>query len=98
TSVMFMSVFGGLETERNPVVAVTQAGRSRAIGEQMPLMGTTVGTVVLHPAHPVTVVFTGSELAGDRVEEAGPAGAALELRASVEQRFATCCAAEHARP
>src|SRR5262245_498864 len=50
-------------------------------------VGIAAGAQNLHPSHPVAPVLFGDDvLAGDRLEEAGPAGAGVELRVRGEER------------
>src|SRR5690606_18099139 len=71
------------------VDAIALACRRRAVGEDVALVRTAAGADDLGADHAVAGVADILEMAGGkRLGEARPAGAALELRAAVEQRQA----------
>src|SRR5947207_1319341 len=74
------------EIERRRVHAVAQSGGTRAVVENVPQMAIAAGAEHLVARHPQRVVSgDGDVLFGDRLPEAGPAGAGLEFRFGVEQ-------------
>src|SRR5213078_1039401 len=83
--------------QRRPVVAVAQSGRRRAVVEHVALVAAAARAVVLG-ARPeeLEILFRG-DVAGDRIEEARPAGAAVVLLVGVEQRQVAGRADEGAR-
>src|SRR5690606_11245007 len=92
--VRWLGLFGirGDETQREPVVAETQAGGRRAVVEDMALVAAAAPAMVLGPRDGQLVVDPRVQGAFDRGVEAGPARAALVLRRRCEQR----CAASRA--
>src|SRR5690606_8377035 len=69
--------------------AVAQAGRRRAVGEDVAQMAVAAGTAHLGADHAVgAVLVLGHGVLGDRLGERRPAGARLELLARLEQRIA----------
>src|SRR5712671_4930253 len=75
------------EVHRDRVEAVALAGRRRAIGEDVAEVAATAGASDLGAGHAVAMVLDERDLgAVDRLEEAGPAGARLELRLRREKR------------
>ena len=70
-----------LEFQRGAVHAVAQARGLRAVGEDVAEVSAAARAVDLGPLHQVSVVLARGHRAGDRLEEARPAGAAFEFRA-----------------
>src|SRR5262245_39335069 len=89
---------GGLELQRDAVHAVAQAGRVRAVGEDMPEVAAALRAVDLGPGHAERTIRRGRDRAFDRGEKAGPAGAALELGVGGEQRLGAGGASEGSGP
>src|SRR5690606_34530891 len=79
------AVLIGREVERDAVDAVAQAGGRWAVVEDVTEMAATGGAKHLGADHAVAAVGPFLDRAGDRLVEAGPAGAALELLAALEQ-------------
>src|SRR5262249_47469719 len=75
----------GKDLQREPVVAVAKARRFRAVVEHVALMPAAARAVVLSARIDELVVDLGLDPALDDVVEARPAGAAVELRARLEQ-------------
>src|SRR5215204_1407997 len=76
----------GDELEREPVVAPALSGRARTVVEHGALMSATPHAVIFSTRDDQPVVAVGAHTPGDRLVEAGPPGAAVELRPGVEQR------------
>src|SRR6185369_6606584 len=75
----------GPERERDRVDAVALAGRRRAVVEHVPEVAAAARAVHLVARHAERVVLADLDAARlDRLPEARPAGAALELRARAE--------------
>src|SRR6185436_13258267 len=90
-------VVGRLEVERERVDAVALAGRVRPVREDVAEMRVAGGAAHLDPAHAVAVVDLGLDrILLRRLEEAGPAGAGVELRVRAEELRPARAAAEHA--
>src|SRR5690606_34070243 len=87
---------GGNEAQRQPVVAEAQAGRRRAVVEDMALVAAAAPAMVLGARHGQLVVDPGIDRALDRGIEARPARTALVLRGRGEERRATTGAHEQA--
>src|SRR5437762_8678665 len=85
-----------LEGERRAVHAVALAGRRRAVGKDVAEMAAALGAVHLGAAHEEAAVGRCAHGAGQRLPERGPARAAFELGAGIEQRRAAAGAAEGA--
>jgi hypothetical protein len=76
-----------LEDKRGGVEAEAQSSRLGAIFKNVTQMRAATDAFDFDPVHPVTVVGFGQDVfLGDRLEEAGPAGAGIELRLGREQR------------
>ena len=90
---------GGSEREAHRIDAIALSGRRRPIGEDMSLMRAAARADDLGPDHAVAGVADVFEVTfGERLREARPARAALELGAAMEQRKAAEAAGEDARP
>src|SRR6185295_13426695 len=77
---------GGLEGQRDRVDAVAVAGGGAvAVGEDVPEVGAAVGAAHLDPLHPVRGVLDVLHGVGDRLVEARPAAAGVELGVGLEQ-------------
>jgi len=73
------------EGQGGGVHAVTQAGGTRAVVEDVAEMGVALGTLHLIANHTEADIAIGLDvLLGDRLPEAGPAGARVELRSGAE--------------
>src|SRR5687768_3964620 len=91
------SLLARLQAERGRVDAVAQPGRRRAVREQVAQVGVAAAASHLDPPHAVAVVLVQPDvLAVDRLPEARPAGARVELGAGVEQRLVAADAVEDA--
>src|SRR6185312_1641431 len=86
-----------LEFERGAVHAVAHARGLGAVGEDVAEVAAAARAVDLGSLHQVGVVFARRHRSGDRLEEARPTRAALELRLRFIERLAAACAAEYAR-
>src|SRR5258706_2826249 len=75
----------GLKTQGTAVRAIAQARRSRAVIEDMAQMAAASGAIKFSAHHTVAAVGGGRHRPRLGVPEAGPAGAAVELGAGVEQ-------------
>src|SRR5437879_5675071 len=78
----------GDEAERDAVVAVALPGRLGAVIEDVAVVAAAAAAVVLGARHPDLDIGRGAQPAGDRGEEAWPAGAAVKLHRRGEQRQA----------
>src|SRR5207249_4148050 len=88
----------GDEPEGRRVQAVAQAGGRRAVGKHVTEVAVTPPAADLGADHPGTRVADGSDVIGiERLEEAGPARARLELRLGPEERQAAQPARVRAR-
>src|SRR6185436_6195292 len=76
----------GHELERQPVVAPALSGWFRPVVEDVALVPAAARAVILGARHDEPEVALGADAAGDRLIEAGPAGAAVELRRGREER------------
>ncbi|CAH2401244.1 hypothetical protein MES5069_280021 [Mesorhizobium escarrei] len=74
-----------LEFQRDPVDAIAQAGRRRAVLEDVAEMAAAAGAVAFGADHAVAAVDGRLDRTGHRIVEAWPAGAALELQLGFEQ-------------
>src|SRR5579864_7130749 len=84
------------ERKADGVDAIALARRRRAIIEDMPLVSPASGADDLGPEHAVARVANVLQvIPGERLGEAGPAGAALEFRAAAEKRKPAQAAGEH---
>src|SRR3954462_12863241 len=72
---------------RHAVDTVAQARRRRAVLEDVPEMAAAGGTMDFGADHAMAVVHRSLHRALDRVVEARPAGATLELQFRFEQRL-----------
>src|SRR5262245_24202336 len=81
---------------RHSVDAVAVPGRRRPIRKHVAEMTTAAAAVDFRSHHEVAAIGGCFDRAFERREEAGPAGAALELAIGHEQRLAACGAGEHA--
>src|SRR5688500_17719563 len=86
-----------LEVERHAVDAVAQPGRRRAVGKHVTEVTAALAAVHFGANHEVAVVIGCSDRALDRLEEAGPPGAAFEFPCGDEQLLAAACTGEGAR-
>src|SRR5438477_1507923 len=87
------------EVETDRVDAKALAGRRRAVGEDMALVTAAAGADDLGSDHTVAGVADRLQMSlGERLGEARPTGAALELGAAMEQRQPAQATGEHARP
>src|SRR5215472_11127216 len=88
-------VLGLHELQRGRVHAVTQAGRAWAVVEDVAEMGVTLGALHLVAYHAQADVAAGLDvLFGDRLPEAGPAGAGIKFRRRAEKGIVAADAAE----
>src|SRR6476659_6581105 len=85
-----------IELQRDAVHAVAFAGRARAVGKDVAEMSTALRAVDLYASHAVAGVGGRRDRAFNRLVEAWPAGAALELRIGREERLATASTVEGA--
>src|SRR5262249_22474197 len=68
---------------------VAEPGRRGAVREDMAEVAAAFGAMDLGPRHPVAAIARGADgLVADRLGEARPAGAAVELRVGLEERLA----------
>src|SRR5262249_42194654 len=87
-----------LEVGRRGGHAVAEAGRPRAVGEDVPEVGVAAAAEDLGPLHEEAPVVLGLDGLGcDRLGEARPAGAGLELGLRREERLAAADARVGAR-
>src|SRR5207302_2096227 len=85
------------ENEGFGVDAKAQAGRWRAVLEDVAKVGVAAGTDDFRADHAVAIVLVGEDvLGGDRLKEAGPASAGMELGAGGKQRQSTADAGVNA--
>ena len=85
------------EGQRGRVHAIAQAGRTRAVVEDVAEMGVALGASHLVARHPQAGVAVSLDvLLGDGLPEARPAGAGVELGRRREQRILAAHAAEYA--
>src|SRR6202012_4627341 len=82
------------ELQRRAIGAVAQAGGLRPVLEDMAKMAAALGAVKLRAGHAMAGVGRGSHRSRDGVVKAGPARAALILRAGFEQLGAAAGAKE----
>ncbi len=87
----------GSNFKRGAIHAVAHAGGLGAIGEDVAEMAAAARAVDLRARHQMSVIFARGHRSGERLQEARPAGAALELRLRLVERLAAAGAAEHAR-
>src|SRR5690349_7487745 len=81
-----LRLFSFVQLECGGVHAVTQTGRSRAVFKHVTKVRVAATADHGNPAHSETaIVETGNVLLSNRLPEAGPAGAGLELRFRIEQ-------------
>src|SRR4051794_2302714 len=73
-------------------------GGRRAVVEDVAQVAAAGRAMHLGPLHAEAVIARRLDAAGDRLVEARPAGAALELALALEQRRAAAGAGERARP
>src|SRR5262245_47278698 len=83
-----------MEDQRDTVHAVTPAGRLRAIVEDVAEMAAAAAAVHLGPRHAEGAVGVGADGIVERLVEARPTGAALELGLGGKQRQVTAGAGE----
>src|SRR5881397_3406025 len=76
-----------LEVQRHAIDAITQMRGGRPIFEHVAEMAAAAAAVHFRAHHPEAAVAGGFDRARNRVVEAWPAGAALELRLRDEQRL-----------
>ena len=87
------------ERQRLGVHAVAQSRRPRPVVEDVPEVAVAAGAEDLDPPHAVAAVLFGDDvLVGDRLEEARPAGAGIELRVRGEERQTAADAGVDALP
>ena len=86
----------GLEPERRAVHAVTQARRPGSVRKYVSKMSAASRAVNFRSCHAVALVDGRLDRSVDRLPEAGPAGAALELGVRRKQRMAAAAASERA--
>src|SRR6476619_1969345 len=90
---------GRRERQADGVDAVALAGRRRSIGKDVALVRAAAGADYLCPDHAIAGVANIFEMIGrERLGEAWPAGAALELGAPTKQGQAAEAASEDAGP
>src|SRR5215831_18828884 len=87
-----------LEVQCHAVDAIAQMRRGRPILEHMAEMAAAAAAVHFRAHHPEATVAGGLDRARNRVVEAGPAGAAVELGFRDEQRLPAADAGEGAGP
>src|SRR3569623_3300944 len=87
-----------MEVQRHAVDAIAEAGRRRTIGEDVAEMAAAGGAMDFRAGHEEAAVGGRLGRAWDRVVEARPAGAALELQLALEQRRVAAGAGEGAGP
>src|SRR5579864_1518746 len=85
-----------MKSQRKPVHAVTQPGRLRPVVEDMAEMAAAAAAMHLGPRHAEGAVLGGGDGIVQRLVEARPAGAALELGLGGEQRQVAASAGEDA--
>ena len=78
----------GLEIQRDPIDAITQAGRGRAVRKHVAQMSSAPAAVDLFAHHSEAAIPRAFERALDRCKETRPTGAALELPIGHEQGLA----------
>ncbi len=83
-----------LEAQRQPVHAVAQPGRLRPVVEHMAEMAAAAAAMHFGPQHHEGAVLGGGHRIGQRLVEARPAGAAVELGLGGEQRLVATGASE----
>ena len=82
--------------QRHTVDAVTQTGRRRTIGEDVPEVSAALAAMHFSARHPVAAIDRGADAPFDRRKETGPAGATLEIALGHEERLPAARAREHA--
>src|ERR1700733_14711715 len=87
-----------LEFHGDAVDAIAQMGRRRAVVEDVAEMAAAAVAMHLGADHAVAAIGRGFDRAVDRIVEARPAGAALELRLRHEQRLVAPGTHEGAMP
>lgn len=76
----------GNELQSQAIVAVAQTGRFRAIIEHVAVVPTAAHAVVFGTRQDQFQIGLGLQMAGQRIEKAGPAGAAVVLESGWKQR------------
>src|SRR5687768_7194079 len=75
------------KVQGDAVDAVAQAGRRRAVGEHVAEVSAAAAAVHLGPHHAVGAIHGGLDRSLERLEEARPSRAALELAPGHEERL-----------
>lgn len=86
----------GVESESRTVHAVSQTGRTRAIGKYVAKMPTAATAVNFSARHPERTIDRRRNRAVERRPETGPSSAAFELRIRREQRLTASGTSERA--
>src|SRR6266705_2416925 len=92
----FMPRLLRLEVQRHAIDAITQMCRRRPVLEHVAEMAAAAAAVHFRARHAEAAVGRGLDRARNRIVEARPAGAALELGLGDEQRLLTAGAGERA--